>query len=190
MNNFRDLVMKNRSYRRFDENIPIPKNTLISLVELARYCPSSANMQALKFYISSEKPETDKVFSTLKFAGYLKEWEGPVEGERPTAYVVIVGDLRIRKQFANDAGIAAQTIMLGAVEKGYGGCIMAAIQRKDLGEILNLPDYFEILLVLALGVPIENVVIEDVGLDGNIQYYRDSQEVHHVPKRSLDELIL
>ena len=34
------------------------------------------------------------------------------------------------------------------------------------------------------------VVIDPVGPEGDIRYYRDGDGVHHVPKRSLDDLVL
>lgn len=187
---FEDLVIKNRSIRRFDEKVKVPYQTLVELVDLARQSPSSANLQALKFYLASEPPQTNQIFSSLKFASYLTEWAGPTEGERPAAYILILGDRRIKRQFDFDAGIAAQTIMLGAAERGLGGCILASVHRDWLSEQLDLADDFEIIVALALGKPDEKVVIEAVTPEHGIKYYRDPQGVHHVPKRSLDELII
>ena len=110
----------------------------------------------------SEKQLTDRVFPLLKFAAYLQDWAGPAEGERPTAYIVVMVDERIKRQADLDAGIAAQTMMLGAVEKGYGGCMMSSVQREKLAELLGLPEYYQIVWVMALGKPIEQVVVEDV----------------------------
>jgi nitroreductase len=186
---FRDLVLKSRSYRRFDESVRIPRETLVELVDLARHAPCSANLQGLKFSLITEKAQTDRVFPLVKFAGYLKNWGGPAEGERPAAYIVVLGDERIKRQYDLDTGIAAQTMMLGAVEKGFGGCMMSSVKREDLAALLELPAYLEIVLVLALGKPAEMVVIEPVGADGDIKYYRDEQGVHHVPKRALEDLI-
>ncbi len=186
---FRDLVLKSRSYRRFDEAVRIPRETLLELVDLARHAPCSANLQGLKFSLICEKAQTDKVFPLMKFAGYLKDWGGPAVGERPAAYIVVLGDVRIKRQYDLDTGIAAQTMMLGAVEKGFGGCMMSSVKRDELAALLELPPYLEIVLVLALGKPTETVVIEPVGEGGDIKYYRDAQSIHHVPKRALGELI-
>jgi nitroreductase len=124
------------------------------------------------------------------WAGYLTDWSGPAEGEKPSAYMVILGDKNIAESFSCDHGIAAQSIMLGAVEKGLGGCIIASINKKELTRVLNIPSHYEILLVLALGKPSETVVIENVESDGDIKYWRDSDDIHHVPKRLLDDLII
>jgi nitroreductase len=186
----KDLFRKNRSYRRFYEEVPVEGETLRELVDLARLSASGANRQPLKFILVSD-PATDAlIFPHLTWAGYLKDWGGPAEGERPAAYVVILGDTEITPSFGGDECITAQSIMLGATERGLGGCIMRSVKRDALREILDVPERYKILLVLALGKPKEKVVIEAIGPDGDIRYYRDEQGVHHVPKRALDELIL
>jgi nitroreductase len=126
----------------------------------------------------------------LGWAAYLKDWPGPVEGERPAAYIVIMGDTAISASFGVDHGIAAQTIMLGAVEQGLGGCIIATVKQDDLRQVLSLPDGLQILLVLALGAPKEQVVIDEVGPDGDIKYYRDEDGIHHIPKRALKDILV
>lgn len=185
-----ELILKTRSYRRFDERVSVRIETLRALVNLARLSASAANMQPLKYILSCDPQTNARIFPYLAWAGYLKDWGGPKEGERPTAYIIILGDTEIRKDFGCDHGIAAQSIMLGATERGLGGCMIGAIQRDGLRRELSIPERYEILLVLALGKPNETVVIEDVGPDGDIKYYRDAHDVHHVPKRPLSELIL
>jgi len=187
---FADLVLKNRSYRRFYEDVPITLDTLRELVNLARLTPSARNMQPLKYVLCCDRETNAAIFSTLGWAGYLTDWPGPVEGERPAAYIVVLGDKTLSQSFGVDHGIAMQTILLAAVEKGLGGCMIGSIQREKLRQILNIPERFEILNVVALGKPKEVVVIDPVGPDGNIRYWRDAEGVHHVPKRPLSELIL
>lgn len=187
---FKDLVLKNRSYRRFDENYEISETTLLELVDLARQTPSGANLQPLKYYLSADKETNNKIFSTLKWAGYLKDWNGPIEGERPTGYIVVLLDLRIKESIRFDVGIAAQTILLGATELGLGGCMFGAVERDELKKVLDLPFDFEIPLVIALGKPVEHVVMEDIPADGSIKYYRDEDGTHHVPKRRLEDIVI
>ncbi|HOT13880.1 MAG TPA: nitroreductase family protein [Bacteroidales bacterium] len=184
------LVLKNRSYRRFKEDENISSDFLKELVSLASITPSGRNAQPLK-YVLINTPETNlKVFNTLSWAAYLKGKGAPNEGERPSAYIVILLDKHISENPFCDHGIVAQTMLLGAVEKGYGGCMIMNIKKEELSNILNLPEHFEILMVIALGKPIEQVVLETMPQDGNFQYWRDEQQVHHVPKRSVNELIL
>ncbi|MBO8128134.1 MAG: nitroreductase family protein [Peptococcaceae bacterium] len=186
----KDLVKKNRSYRRFYEDVAVERATLEELVELARLSASAANLQPLKYILSCDPGTNAKIFPCLAWAAYLKDWEGPAEGERPAAYIVVLGDTGITRNFGCDHGITCQSILLGAVEKGLGGCIIASVKRDQLRKALQIPEQYEILLVVALGKPKETVVIDTVGPDGSIKYWRDEHGVHHVPKRRLDEIIL
>ncbi|MBN1436027.1 MAG: nitroreductase family protein [Sedimentisphaerales bacterium] len=185
---FKDLILRNRSYRRFDPTGIINEAALRELVELARCSASAANLQPLKYKLTNDAGLCAKVFETLAWAGYLTDWSGPAENERPTAYITILTDTNIAKKSEWDQGIAAQSILLGAVEKGFGGCMVGSIKRESLAKILDLPGHLEIGLVIALGKPTEEVVLEDA--DDSIKYYRDQESVHHVPKRKLDDVIV
>lgn len=186
----KELIKKNRSYRRFYEDFAIERNTLEELVNLARLSASAANRQPLKYILSCEKNKNDLIFPTLAWAGYLKNWPGPIEGERPSAYIVILNDTEITKNYWCDPGIAAQSILLGATEKGLGGCIFASVKRDELRSALKIEGRYEILYVLAIGKPKEKVKLETIGTEGDIKYWRDSQGFHHVPKRLLKDIIL
>jgi nitroreductase len=188
----KDLIAKSRSIRRFAQDTPVEMETLRELVDLARLSPSGSNLQSLKYYLSNEPEKNARIFQYLSWAGYLRDWPGPVEGERPSAYIIILGDTAISNSFGCDHGIAAQSIMLGAAEKGLGGCIIGSVKRQELLQDLDLDllSRYEVLLVLALGKPVETVQIETVEPDGNVRYWRDEQQIHHVPKRKLDDIIL
>ena len=184
------LVRLSRSYRRFDETHWVDGKILRELIALAQYAPTGNNIQPLKFWLSNTPEMNAKIFPYLGWAASLKDWHGPMEGERPSAYIIILGDTEIQSVFGVDHGIAAQTLLLGAAEKGLGGCIIGSARRKGLQGELKIPDRYQVLLVLALGKPAEKVVTEPFIPGGDIHYYRDSDDVHHVPKRGLDELIL
>jgi nitroreductase len=188
--NLKELVLKGRSIRRYREDEMIPEQVVIDLLELTRNCPSSRNDQPLKFIYSVRQKTNNLIFPCLKWAGYLSDWDGPVQGERPGAYIIVLGDNNISSNFECDAGIVMQTIVLGAVEKGLGTCIIASVDRPKIRKILDVPEQFEILYVISMGYPAETVVLEEAGNDGNIKYWRDNKGVHHVPKRPLNELIL
>lgn len=185
-----ELVKRTRSYRRFYQDVKIEQGTLRGLVDLARMSASGGNLQPLKYILCNDPEMNALIFAQLAWAGYLKDWPGPEEGERPSAYVVVLHDSRISKSPGCDHGIACQNILIGATEKGLGGCMIATIRKKELREALNILEYLEILLVVALGKPKETVVLTEVGPDGDIKYWRDEQQVHHVPKRKLDDIIL
>ena len=180
----RDLVVKNRSYRRWHQDVPMDSETLRELIDLARLSPSAANRQALKFILSNDPQKNALIFPNLRIDN------DPIEGERPSAYVIILHDTRIQAWAHVDLGIAAQTIHLGAVEKGFAGVMVGNIDKDGLRKALDIPAHFEILLVLALGKPKEEMVIETVGPDGNTQQWWDENRVRHVLKRSLDDIIV
>ncbi len=188
--NMQELVRKTRSYRRFHEDFNIGMEVLEGLVELARLSASARNLQPLKFMLCNQKDRNELIFPELGWAGYLQDWPGPIPGERPSAYIIILGDLTLTKTFGYDHGIATQSILLGATSLGLGGCIIGSAKRDRLREKLAIPDHFEILNVIALGKPKETVRIEPLGPDGDIKYWRDADGTHHVPKRALDELIV
>ncbi len=191
MNNrkLKDMVVASRTFRRFHQEEKIRRSTLRELVDLARLSPSGGNMQQLKYYISCETKLNSLIFPCLAWAAYLKDWPGPVDGERPSAYIIMLCDTAIAQDPGCDHGIAAQSIMLGAAEMGLGGCILGSVSRPRLQKLLKLPSRFSILLVLALGKPREKVFLEKVK-GGDIKYWRDKHGGHHVPKRSLNEIII
>jgi nitroreductase len=186
----KELVYKNRSYRRFYQNEKIEMETLEELVDLARHSACGMNLQSLKYVLSCDPQINALIFKRLGWAGYLKDWKGAPEGEKPAAYVVLLGDTSIYKDFFCDHGIACQSILLGAVEKGLGGCILATINRDGLRKDLTVNDKYQILLVVALGKPREEVKVEYIETGGDIKYWRDKNSVHHVPKRPLQEIIV
>jgi nitroreductase len=187
---FKDLVLNCRSYRRFYEDEPIDVHVLRELIDFARCSASASNRQPLKYILSCTQNSNQIIFFCLRWAAALKNWSGPAEGERPSGYVVVLGDKEISTTFGVDPGIAAQTILLGAVEKGFGGCMLANIDKEKLRELIHIPPRFDILLVIALGKPKEKVVLEDLESGADHTYYRDKEEVHHVPKRRLDDIII
>jgi nitroreductase len=185
----KELILKNRSYRRFFQQERISVDLLREWVDLARNSASARNSQPLKYIISTDESFNAQIFEQLAWAGYLSDWNGPGEGERPSAYMIMLHDTRIAANYLCDDGIASQSILLGAVEAGFGGCMIHAVNRKKLREILNLPGHFEIIHVLALGRPKEQVVLDEMK-EGDVKYWRDGNQVHHVPKRPLDEIII
>jgi nitroreductase len=186
---FRELVVKTRSFRRFRQEEPVPQSVLEELVDLGRLAASGGNRQSLKFMVSCEPELNARIFPCLAWAGYLTDWPGPAEGERPAAYITILGDTAVAPSAGCDHGIAAQNIMLGATALGLGGCMIGSVKRDALRQVLALAPNHEILLVLALGVPAETVILETVK-NGDIKYWRDAAGRHHVPKRPLQEVLL
>ena len=187
--NFEELVAGNRTFRRFDESVRVDFNVLEGLINLARLSASGANRQPLKYMLFNSPEDCSRIFPFTAWAGYLKEWPGPGPGERPSAYIIILGDTSISESFGVDHGIAAQSMMLGASAQGLGGCMIQSIRREGLRDELAIPAQYEILLILAIGKPVEKVVVEEIR-NGDVKYWRDEDRTHHVPKRPLSELIV
>jgi nitroreductase len=186
----KNLIIKNRTFRRFHQEVAIERQTLRELVDLARLSASGANLQPLKYILSCEPQKNVLIFPHLGWAGYIKDWPGPTEGERPAAYIIILNDTEISQNPGCDHGIAAQSILLGATEKGLGGCMIGTVNKQKLRKALEIPSRYEVLLVIALGKPKEQVIIEALDDTDDIKYFRDNEGKHHVPKRDLDDIIL
>lgn len=190
LSDFKYLVEQNRSCRRFDNSYKLEIPALEQLVDLARLSASAANLQPLKYIICCEENKNEEIFSCLGWAAYLPDWKGPEKKERPSGYIVILGDHSITDNFWCDHGIAAQTILLGARSMGLAGCIFGAVNTPKLKKYLDIKEQMEVKLVLAIGRPVEKHQIEDLKENGDIRYYRDADQVHHVPKRKLNDIII
>ena len=184
-----DLVAKNRSYRRFKQTPAVTRTDLETFVDVARVTSSGGNLQPLAYFLSCDAEKNALIYATLKWAGYLKDWNGPEENERPTGYIVLLRDNDITTNYMIDHGIASEAIRLAAIEKGFGSCILGSIDRKKMRADLSIAAKFEILVVVALGTPGEQVVMDPIK-DGDIKYYRDAAGVMHVPKRALKDILV
>lgn len=188
----RELVRKNRSYRIFDQSVPISREQLEGWVDIARFANSSINRQPLRFFLSCEESTNSKIFPLTRWAGLLKDFNGPGEGERPTAYILICVDSSIAPNpaaFEKDVGLTAEILTLAAVEQGFGGCMIGSFDRKEIVRLLGLEGKMVPALLLALGKPAEAILLEELGPGASTDYYRDGKG-HHVPKRPLQELLL
>ncbi len=192
----KDLILKNKTYRRFDESYQVPYSLLEQWIETLRFIPTARNQQALKYLIVTDPQLREKIFPHLAWAGYLKDWPGPEKGERPTAYIIISIDNKISDNYIAhwtlvDLGIAIQTILLSAAENDLGGCVIVAFNKKQLRNTLQIPDFLDLQAVLAIGKPVENII--QFTMDKNssdIKYFRDENGNHYVPKRPLHEILL
>ena len=188
-----EIIKETRSFRRFDQSRQIADSTLENLIELARLGGSARNCQPWQYGLISDPQRCAEIFPYIGWAGYLTDWKGPVEGERPTAYILCLLNRDwlkgSDKEAQFDLGVATQNLLLGAMQEGIGGCRIGAFSPK-LANLFELPEHLELALVLALGYPVETVVLEETGDDGDIKYYRDEQQVHYVPKRRLKDIIV
>lgn len=186
---FRDLLLKTRSYRNFDNTVRYTQEDMRQLIELTRYTPSTANRQPVKYAYVCDDESCRAVFPLLGWAGYLTE-KPPYDGNLPTAYILMCYDTQISEQSPEiDFGICAQTIVLGAMERGIGACMIGSFKKPEAAKIFGLPENIVPRLIIALGKPYEKIVLTDA-LDGDIKYYRDADKTHYVPKRTLEDIII
>lgn len=190
---FLDLVKQARSHRGFRQDRKVTRQELEHLVECARFTPAARNDQVLKYYLA-EKPETVAAIQPLtKWAGALAELHLPRKGAEPVAYIVICLDGSLAENpapYQRDVGIVAQTMLLASAEMGLNGCMIGSFAAGELREKLGLPEAIKPQLLLALGEGTDRIVMTDVGEDGSTTYYRDAEDTHYVPKRTLEQLIL
>lgn len=188
-----ELVVKNRSYRGYDESYKVTEDVLKDLVDTARLTGSAANLQPLKYRLVADAENVDKLNGITRWGKMLKDIELPHKGMFPTAYIVICVDTNIVKNAdsANtDIGIVAQTMLLSAVEKGLGGCMIGNYEKAKATEALGLPEHLVPQLIIAIGKPAEEIKLVDVDETGSTKYYRDENDVHYVPKRKLEDVII
>lgn len=189
----KDLLMSCRSCRGYDESRRISKEELLEFVELTRYTAASMNIQPLKYRIICEKEEVDRMQPLTIWARQLPEMKLPHPGKCPTAFIVICQDTQVDAgmgKFHRDVGIVAQTMLLAATEKGLGGCMIGSFDAGKVAKEFGISEHIKPMLVVAFGKPDERVVLTDLPADGNFKYYRDENDVHYVPKRSLEEIVL
>ena len=186
-----DTVVAARSIRSFDTSKRINREELVQFVDTLRFIPASCNYQALKYLIVTDENDCDFMKSQTKWAALLPDYHGPDADHSPTAYMVICHDTKITENetmYLKDVGIAAQTVNLSAREKGIGCCMIGSFNIPAVSEYFALPENIKPKLTLALGYPDEFPVCEDE--TGSIVYYRDENNVHHVPKRKTKDLII
>jgi nitroreductase len=180
------LLQHNRSYRGYDANFKVREDQLRRIIEVATLCPSARNQQVLRF-----RPVLgDEAASMLKYirlGGALPELHLPFAGSEPNAFIVICSSVEESKYVDIDLGIAAQSMLLQAVEIGLGGICIGAFDHEPLKELLGLK--YEPLLVLAIGRPAERIELKECGEGDNLTYYREGG-VHYVPKIKVDDIIL
>ena len=191
MSTFKELVLKNRSYRGYDASVKQKREALINLIDHARLMPAARNAQPLKYFLAYEDEVVKKIQAHTRWAGALTDLNLPFEGEEPTSFIVILHDTDLQPvvaQFQHDVGIAAAAITLAATECELGCCMIGAYSATGVKEVMQTPENLVPVLVIAIGKPTEEIVLTEA-IEGHVTYYRD-ENVHYVPKRKLTDLIV
>ncbi len=185
-----DLAYKARSYRRFQQNKPVPMELIRSLIDAARMAPSSGNLQIVRFALSTNPQTNAQLFPHLTWAKRIADWDGPAEGERPAAYIVIGCDSKYQSFHGTDTGVAAQTMHLGFAEAGVACCMLGSIDAKAIAQIIGFPDTITVTMVLALGYPGETIIVDEAQTGSDLAYYHAPDQTHHVPKLPLEKVLI
>ncbi len=189
----KDLIVKNRSYRGYDESREITREELMEFVDCARLSASSVNRQPFKYYLAYTKESTGKIQPLTGWARALPGKGLPYPGHRPTAFIVICQETEWDadlNRYRVDLGIAAQSMLLRATEKGLGGIMIGNFSPAKIAEALALPSHIVPMLIVAFGKPDETVVLTEAKAGEPLSYYRDENDVHYVPKRKLEDITL
>jgi nitroreductase len=182
-----DLILKRRSIRRFHQE-RIFYSILEKLVNAARLAPSAANLQPLEYIVVDDPGICAQIFPNLRWAAYIAPRGTPPEGKRPTAYIIVLVNKKIKaRDYERDVGAAVENILLAALEKGIGTCWIQSIEKEGLRRILKVPASYEIDSVVALGYKVEDPVVEE--MTNSVKYWLDDQETLHVPKRKLEDVL-
>lgn len=190
---FKDLVKASRSYRGYDETYQMTREELMDLVDCARFAPSSINAQPFRYYLAWDQDTVRKIQPLTGWARALPQLKLPHEEMCPTGFIVICQDMNLGQslsRYQKDVGIVAQTILLAATEKGYGGCMIGNYSAKAVQDALELPEHLSPVLIVALGKPKEEIVLTEAVEGDDVKYYRDENDVHYVPKRKLEDIII
>ena len=181
-----NAILTRRSIRRFKQQ-PIDKELLIKFVDAARVAPSAANLQPLEYVIVNDKKLCEEIFGTIGWAAYIKPKWSPNKGERPIAYIIILTKDIENKWYTRDVGLASENIVLMAESENIGTCILLNIDREKIQNVLKIPKSLHVDSAIALGYKNEHPVLEE--FKDSVKYWRDENEVLHVPKRKLNEIL-
>ena len=184
--NVYDSILSRRSIRRFKQE-EIPLELIKKIVNAARLAPSAANLQPIDYLVISDKNICSKIFETISWAGYIKPKWTPSPQERPVVYIILLNKQPENKWFLRDVSLASENIVLTAEEEGIGSCILLNINRDKIKQILELPEKIIVDSIIALGYKGEKSVVED--LKDSVEYWKDEDNIMHVPKRKLDEIL-
>jgi nitroreductase len=185
---FETLVQKRRTIRRFSQE-PIGLEQLKKLIGYARVAPAGNNIQAVEYIIVLNQETREKLFPLVKWAASLPQGKrAPKPGQEPTGYIIVLLNTKIKKGADFDVGASVENILLGATNIGLAACWMGAIDRKIIGKLLDIPKFYDVKHVISLGYPGEESVVEEY--KDSFKYWKDEDKKMHVPKRSLDNIIL
>jgi len=181
-----EAIRQRRSIRKFSPD-SIPVSCLKEILDVSRLYPSGGNLQPIRFALVTAPELTDRIFSDLRWAMYLPGYT-IANNERPTAYVILLGDENVRKKCDYDVGAASTTVMLAAADKGLATCPIGNYNSTNLSALLKLPENLQPELVIAMGYPAQESKV--VPMADTIRYTQDANGTFLVPKWNLEDILV
>lgn len=183
-----EMLAARRTYRRFEQKA-VPQDVIDDLIEAVRLSSCGANRQAVRLVIVNKPEDVARVQPLVKWAAYLPPEQGtPKADEQPTLFVAVVQDTSIPGDLDTDTGIALANLTLAAWAKGVGSCIMGAIDRPRLTELLGLTGCQKLHTMVALGYPSHTARVVPMTGETGVKYHLDENRDYCVPKRSAEEI--
>lgn len=183
-----DTLATRRTYRRFEQK-PVPQDVVDDIIEAVRLSSSGANRQAVRLVVVNQPTDVARVQPLVKWAAYLPPEQGtPKADELPTLFVAVVKDTAIPGDPATDIGIALANMTLAAWDKGVGSCIMGAINKPVLTELLGIEAPQQLVYMVAFGYPSHKSHIVPLTAETGVKYYLDENRDYCVLKRSKEEI--
>ena len=183
-----EKLLTRRTYRRFAQKA-VPQDVVEDIIEAVRLSSCGANRQAVRLVVVNKPEDVASVQPLVKWAAYLPPEQGtPKADELPTLYVAVVQDTAIPGDLNTDTGIALANMTLAAWDKGVGSCIMGAINKPALTELLHIEEPEQLAFMVAFGYPTHEARIVPLTGETGVKYYLDGQKDYCVPKRSAEEI--
>ncbi len=187
--NMMKFLRGRRTYRRFEQR-PVAPEILTEAVDAARIASCGANRQTVRYIIVESADAVAAVLPLVHWAAYLPPEQGaPKPDELPTAFIAILQDDNLPGASDVDVGLALGSLTAAAWAHGVGSCIMGAINRPALTELLALPEGVRLCYMVALGYPTHKSHLVSMQ-DGDVKYYLDDNRDFCVPKRGMEEVLL
>lgn len=142
-----DAIQARKSVRAYDSR-PVPKETIDKILESGRLAPSAMNYQPWHFVVVTD-PKKREVLSEGRYAKFLAE-----------SPVVIVGCANTKKSpkwSTVDVTIAMQQMVLAATAEGLGTCWIGSFSEDSVRTLLEVPEEYNIVAMLAVGYPREKL---------------------------------
>ncbi|MEG1003302.1 MAG: nitroreductase family protein [Clostridium sp.] len=151
-----NAIRTRTSYRGKYKNISVPRNDLIKIVESGLAAPSGCNKQTTSLIVIDDKDILDKIRSVIIH---------PIGKTAPAVICVLTQKIyayRDKCYNIQDYSAAIENMLLACIALGYQSCwIEGHITDSDnigkqISKILNVPDEYELICLLPIGIAAES----------------------------------